>query len=107
MTKPDPLKAFFDADEAPAVDPGFRMAVMERVARRRLQLGLARAAVAGLVVFAALLLLRPVMVGLLVLLSGAFLEAMLMLGATALAAFAAYCLATDRVGLPRWAQRLL
>jgi hypothetical protein len=40
MTDQDTLKALFKADEAPAVDPSFRMAVMNRVAGRRLALDL-------------------------------------------------------------------
>ncbi len=40
MSNTDPLKEFFDADEAtqaPAIDIAFRLAVMEKVARRRFQ----------------------------------------------------------------------
>jgi len=107
MRKADPLKAFFEADAAPAVDPGFRMAVMERVARRRLQFELVRAAMAGLAVFVTLLLLRPAMLSLLLLLAGPFQQALLVLGAVALAAFLAYKLATGTLALPGWAQRLL
>ena len=107
MMKADPLKAFFEADAAPAVDPGFRMAVMERVARRRFQLELARAAVAGLAVFVALLLLRPLMLSLLLLLSTSFQQVLLVLGVVALVAFIAHKLATDSVALPGWARRLL
>ncbi len=40
MTDQDQLKVLFDADDAPAVDPSFRMAVMNRVAGRRLLIDL-------------------------------------------------------------------
>lgn len=36
MTDQDQLKSLFDADEAPVADPSFRMAIMSRVAGRRL-----------------------------------------------------------------------
>jgi hypothetical protein len=38
MSDPDPLKAMFEAGEAPETDPGFRMDVMTRVSYRRLWL---------------------------------------------------------------------
>jgi hypothetical protein len=40
MTDQDQLKSLFDDNEAPAIDPSFRMAVMNRVAERRLFLDL-------------------------------------------------------------------
>ena len=107
MTKPDPLKSFFEAGDAPAVDTGFRTAVMERIARRRLQLGLARAALAGLAVFAALQLLGPVILTLVVGLSAPLAGVVLVLAATGLAAFAGHYLVTRTVRLPGWVQRLI
>ncbi len=107
MTKPDPLKIFFEAGEAPASDRGFRTAVMERVARRRLQFGLARAALAALVVFAALQVLGPVILALLAGLSASLAGVVLVLGATGLAAFAGHYLATRTVRLPGWMLRLI
>lgn len=107
MTNTDPLKAFFEAGEAPVVDPGFRTSVMERIARRRLQFALARAAMAGLAVFAILLLLRPVIVTLAVDLTAALGEAALVLAVIGLAAFAGYFLATHTVRWPGWIERLL
>jgi hypothetical protein len=103
MTKPDPLKSFFEAGDAPAVDPGFRTIVMERVAQRRLQLSLARAALAGLAVFVALLLLRPVVLAL----AAGLGEILLMLVAIGLTAFAGHYLVTRTLPLPGWVQRLL
>jgi hypothetical protein len=107
MTKPDPLKSFFEAGDAPAVDPGFRTIVMERVAQRRLQLSLARAALAGLAVFVALLLLRPVVLALAAGLSASLGEILLMLVAIGLTAFAGHYLVTRTLPLPGWVQRLL
>ena len=107
MTKTDPLNAFFEAGDAPATDSRFRTLVMERIARRRLQLGLARAALASLAVFVALLLLRPVLVSLVVGLSATLGEAALVLAITGLASLAGYYLVTRTVQLPRWARRLL
>ncbi len=55
----DELQPFFDAgsDAVPPVDPGFRLALMERVARRRFYISLAleagAALLAGLVLMAA------------------------------------------------------
>ncbi|SDM43380.1 hypothetical protein [Maricaulis salignorans] len=103
----DPLKAFFEAGEAPVVDQAFRAATMQRIAQRRLHLGLARAALAGLVVFVALLLLRPILVILVLNLPASFGQAVLMLAATGLLALAGYYLATRTVPLPAWVQRLL
>lgn len=107
MTNTDPLKAFFEVGDAPVVDPGFRTAVMERVARRRLQLTLARAALAGLVVFAILLLLRSVIITLVAGLSAALGEAVLVLTAIGLAAFAGHFLVTRTLPMPGWVERLL
>ncbi|WP_417478450.1 hypothetical protein [Maricaulis sp.] len=107
MMKTDPLKAFFEAGEAPVIDQAFRAATMQRIARRRLQLGLARAALAGLGVFVALLLLRPILVILVLNLPATVGQAALMLAATGLVALAGYYLATRTVHLPPWVQRLL
>ncbi|WP_339745712.1 hypothetical protein [uncultured Maricaulis sp.] len=107
MTNTDPLKTFFEADDVPAADPGFRTAVMERVARRRLQFALARAALAGLVVFAILLLLRSLILTLVVGLSAALGEAVLVLAAIGLAAFAGHFLVTRTLPMPGWVERLL
>ena len=47
MAEQDPLKAFFDAGEAPAVDPAFKARTMDRIAQRRLRVELALRFVAG------------------------------------------------------------
>ena len=107
MTRPDPLKAFFEAGDAPAIDPAFRAATMQLIAQRRLQLELARAALAGLTVFVSLLLLRPIAVSLAPSLSASLGEAAVALAATGLVAFAGYYLATNTVKWPRWVRRLL
>jgi hypothetical protein len=84
----DPLAAFFQAGEVPSVDPGFRIEVMEAVARRRFRIGLAvRAAVlAGLVVLAGLLM--PVIDQLAVSLGAPLLELLVVLLVTGLVAYA-------------------
>lgn len=107
MTRPDPLKAFFEAGEAPAADPAFRTVLMQRIAQRRLRLALARAALAGLAVFVALLLLRPVILMLALGLSASLGEALLVLAVVGLAAFAGHYVITRTAQLPGWVQRLL
>lgn len=42
MSQIDPLKAMFEAGEAPVTDPGFRMDVMTRVSYRRLWIEMAQ-----------------------------------------------------------------
>ncbi|MDF1767444.1 hypothetical protein [Maricaulis sp.] len=61
MSQPDPLADFFAADAAPAVDRGFRMAVMEQVARRRLRVELALRSLATLLLFVGVALISPVL----------------------------------------------
>ena len=103
----DPVKAFFEAGEAPAIDRPFRAATMQRIARRRLQFELARAGLAGLAVFAALLLLRPVIIALVLSLPASLGEAGVVLAVTGLAVCGGYYLVTRTLPLPAWVQRLL
>lgn len=107
MTKPDPFKAFFEAGEAPAVDPAFRAALMQRIAQRRLQFDLLRSGLAGLAVFFGLLLVGPLILSLSLSLLASLHQAVLVLAITGLAVFAGYCLLTRGVRLPGWVDRWL
>ncbi|WP_297734872.1 hypothetical protein [uncultured Maricaulis sp.] len=61
MSQPDPLADFFAADTAPAVDRGFRMAVMEKVAARRLRVELVLRSLATLLLLLGVALVSPVL----------------------------------------------
>ncbi len=61
MSQPDPLADFFAEDAAPAVDRGFRTAVMERIARRRLRVELVLRGVATLLLLLGVALISPVL----------------------------------------------
>ena len=71
MNADERLAAFFEADEAPAVDPGFRTEVMEKVARRRFNIELAVVLLACLLAAAALAAFAPALTPYLVSLLGA------------------------------------
>ena len=103
MSKTDPLQAFFAAGEAPAIDPSFRMRVMEAVAGRRLRFEIATSALAGLTVFVTLLLLRPAIETLVPDLSIALQGAVVTLTAIGLALYVGNFVLTWSPRLPRWA----
>tara|TARA_R110000868_G_scaffold26347_2_gene101506 strand:+ start:1010 stop:1333 length:324 start_codon:yes stop_codon:yes gene_type:complete len=105
MSKTDPLQAFFAAGEAPAVDRAFRTRVMEAVARRRLRIEIAASALAGLVVYLVLLLLRPAFETLVPDLSAALQGAVVILAAIGLAIYAGNLLLTRPLRLPGWTTR--
>lgn len=100
MSEHDPLAAFFEAGEAPAADPGFRTAVMEAVARRRLRLELAARLVAGCVLALAAVLLAPVFAPVAELFGVGLADVLIVLGVTGIVAFAGHYWLTHPVRLP-------
>jgi len=60
MREHDPLQDFFRAGDVPARDPGFRLAVMASVARRRFRRELAERLGQGLVVCLLVLIMAPI-----------------------------------------------
>jgi len=61
MSSPDPLKVFFEAGDAPASDPAFRVSVMAVIARQRMLREWAERFAMTMVLIAALFLLKPVL----------------------------------------------
>ena len=103
MSKTEPLQAFFAAGEAPAVDPSFRMRVMEAVAGRRLRFEIGASALAGVIIFVVLLLLRPAIETLVPDLSAALGGTIAILAVIGLAIYAGNFVLTRSPRLPRWA----
>jgi len=61
MSHPDPLKVFFEAGDAPASDPAFRVSVMAVIARQRMLREWVKRFAMTMVLIAALFLLKPVL----------------------------------------------
>ncbi|WP_203293530.1 hypothetical protein [Maricaulis parjimensis] len=100
-SRTDALSAFFEAGEVAPVDPGFRIAVMEAVARRRFRLGLAiRTGVLALLVILAGLLI-PVVDQLATALGAPLLEILVLVLLAVLGAFAAQAWLQRHPDLPR------
>jgi len=103
MSHPDPLQAYFEASEAPASDPAFRVSVMADIARERLMRELVKRFAVTVVLTAAIVLFKPV----LVILQAAFLDIPVeVYGALALVAVVAlagqyFITHTVRVRMPR------
>jgi hypothetical protein len=100
MTERDPLAAFFDAGDAPPADPGFRTAVMERVARRRLRLELAARLASGVLLVLAAMVLAPVFEPVAALFGAGLADVIVVLAVTGLVAFAGHYWLTRPVRLP-------
>jgi len=96
----DPLIDFFEAPEAPARDATFRLSLMERVAKRRLQLELALASAFVVIAATCLWLVWPALSPSLSSVGQSILEPLAVLSFIAVVAFAGKWLATHRLRLP-------
>ena len=99
----DPLADFFAAEAVPAVDRGFRTAVMERVARRRLHIELALRGVATLLLLLGVALVSPALQRLAKLLGEGLLAVTMIVLAASMIAWLGHVWLTrqPRLALPR------
>ncbi len=100
----DPLKAYFDAGQAPAEDTAFRLALMERVAKRRFQIELGLEIVFFAALALCLALLWPALNATLLSVGGSMTGIAAMVTVLGAIALAGQWAATHRLRLPlpRW-----